>query len=116
MTSPAIAYNVITVAAMNTQGTLDRTDDSVASFSSRGPTLDNRSKPDLAAPGGYKDDLLGIYSADYLSNGFIAKSGTSMAAPHIAGAAALLRQAGVTNPLALKALLLNTTDRLNRLS
>jgi hypothetical protein len=36
-----------------------------------------------------------------------------MAAPHIAGAAALLRQAGVLEPLAIKALLLNTTDSLN---
>jgi len=35
-----------------------------------------------------------------------------MAAPHIAGAAALLRQAGITDPLAIKALLLNTTDQL----
>jgi subtilisin family serine protease len=37
-------------------------------------------------------------------------SGTSMAAPHIAGAAALIREAGVTNPLAIKALLINTAD------
>jgi serine protease AprX len=40
-------------------------------------------------------------------------TGTSMAAPHIAGSAALLRQAGVRDPLAIKALLLNTTDWLN---
>jgi hypothetical protein len=36
-----------------------------------------------------------------------------LAAPHIAGAALLLRQAGITNALAIKALLLNTTDSLS---
>jgi len=107
--SPSNAYNVISVAAMDTQRTLSRADDTVASFSSRGPTWGFRSKPDIAAPGA-ATPAGGIYSANYAGSGFIAMSGTSMAAPHIAGAAALLRHAGVTNPLAIKALLLNTTD------
>ena len=47
----------------------------------------------------------GIYSAAFDSDGFVAMPGTSMAAPHIAGSAALLRQAGVRDPLAIKALL-----------
>lgn len=123
VSSPGIGYNVITVAAMNTQGTIDRSDDEIAIFSSRGPTPGRRKKPDMAAPGGLRDrwDLLqlgwiqdrGIYSAAYNSDGFIPMPGTSMAAPHIAGAAALLRQSGVRDPLAIKALLLNTTDWLN---
>ena len=125
VSSPGIGYNVISVAAMNTQGTVDRSDDTVAIFSSRGPTAVNRKKPDIAAPGGLRDKWvfnwlesgwqadLGIYSAAYNSDGFVPGPGTSMAAPHIAGSAALLRQAGVRDLLAIKALLLNTTDRLN---
>ena len=44
-------------------------------------------------------------SADYVN-----KSGTSMAAPHITGAALLLGDAGVTDPREIKALLINTAD------
>ncbi len=49
--SPAINENVITVGALDTQGTRDRSDDRVADFSSRGPTPDGKIKPDILAPG-----------------------------------------------------------------
>src|SRR5205807_507643 len=43
---------VLTVGAMKTQGTPDRSDDTIASYSSKGPTLiDHISKPDVVAPG-----------------------------------------------------------------
>lgn len=126
LTTPGTAYNVITVGAFNTQGTEPRDDDRPAGFTSRGPTGDGRRKPDLAAPGGYADNLLsqrplqpcpdgypgacGIYSTAANANGFVPLPGTSVSAAHVSGTAVLLRELGVTNPLAIKALLINSTD------
>jgi hypothetical protein len=57
----------------------------VATSSSRGPTDDNRWKPNLCAPGN------SVYSCDaFDANGYVAKTGTSMAAPHVTGIAAEL--------------------------
>lgn len=105
--SPAIGYNVISTGSINTLSTTDRGDDAVANSSSRGPTAGGRKKPDVVAPGTRSG---GILSADYQTDGFVGKGGTSMAAPHIAGAAALLRSAAVQDALSIKALLVNTTD------
>ena len=78
ITSPADANgDVIVVGASNHEGT------EVTEFSSRGPTADNRPKPDILAPG-YQ-----IVAAK--PGGTYRKmSGTSMASPHIAGIAALM--------------------------
>ena len=52
ITSPGNDPLVITVGAMKTAGTPSRTDDLIASYSSKGPTLlDHVVKPDLVAPG-----------------------------------------------------------------
>jgi len=55
--------------------------DSIESFSSQGPTEDGRVKPDLVAPDGVSTATYGTFY------------GTSAAAPHVAGAAALVKQA-----------------------
>lgn len=78
ITSPADAMgDVIVVGASSHKG------DSVMDFSSRGPTADNRQRPDIIAPG---DKI----NAAKVGGDYIRLSGTSMASPHIAGIAALM--------------------------
>jgi len=87
--SPAAAKNAIAVGAL-TNGSAGA--NAVASFSSRGPTQDGRVKPDLCAPGSSIRSAGGDGSHTSFNCGIAIMSGTSMATPTAAGAAALLRQ------------------------
>jgi subtilisin family serine protease len=82
--------------------------DSMADFSSEGPArLTSDLKPDITAPG------VNITSAGIgTGTGSLTISGTSMATPHVAGAAILLRQLHPTwAPAQIKALLMNQAVR-----
>lgn len=88
--------------------------DTIADFSSRGPRgYDSMLKPDVTAPG------VAIFAADMGSgNGGVSLSGTSMAAPHAAGLAALMVEAAdgrteaVSIPQMTKAAMMNTATDL----
>ncbi|MDP6607074.1 MAG: S8 family serine peptidase [Dehalococcoidia bacterium] len=80
LSEPADHPRVVTVGAVSPLNP-----SSVASFSSRGPTVDGRSKPEVVSPTGLVDALEDGESF----------AGTSAAAPHVAGLAALLTEAMV---------------------
>ncbi len=106
--SPAISYNAITVAAADDLDTTSRSDDVLASYSSRGPTANGRKKPDLAAPG---SDIKSANQNWESQQDWIEKDGTSMAAPMVLGVAMDLMDAGVWKELSIKALLINTAQK-----
>ena len=126
ITSPGNAPWVLTVGAASHQGTPRRSDDSVARFSSRGPTwIDFAAKPDLLAYGvgieSLSDPHSTLYSTygDYLLDGtrptpyrpYLSMTGTSMAAPVVAGTVALmLEENPQLTPNAVKAILQYTAE------
>ncbi len=82
---PACAKNHITVGALNSN------DDSYTSFTSWGPTDDDRIKPDISAPGCQSNDDNGVTSCDN-GGGYTTLCGTSMASPTVCGLGALILQ------------------------
>lgn len=115
VSTPCIAYDTICVGSydMVTNGPDNTTpgDDYISSFSSRGPTPQGRKKPDLVAVG--KSDTAKYNWSNPNNYWATAAYGTSLSAPQVAGGAALLAGSGITDPLAQKAILINSA-RLGR--
>jgi serine protease AprX len=100
ITKPADDPMVLTVGAYDDKQSVDTGDDSVAPWSSRGPTAQGVSKPDVVAPGRYlvaqrsygseieKDNPKALWAPSYIRG-----SGTSQATAVTSGLAALMLQA-----------------------
>jgi serine protease AprX len=126
ITAPGNAPWVLTVGASSHMGTADRSDDTMAAFSSRGPSaIDASVKPDLVAPGVGIESLSDPGSAFYTSKApylltgttttsylpYLSLSGTSMAAPVVSGTVALMLQANPEmTPDQVKAVLESTAQ------
>ena len=131
--SPANDPYVLTVGSMKPMGTADRSDDQIASYSSKGPTvLDHIVKPDVVAPGNllvstettntalYNAELDNLVAySDYVYGGpstpsklYFELSGTSMATGVVSGMVADLLQAHPTmTPDQVKARLMKTASK-----
>jgi serine protease AprX len=100
--APGAAAQVITVAACADRSAAVSSPNHsegmyLAPFSSRGPTLDNRTKPDVCAPG----HTITAAKAGTVSE-YITYSGTSMATPFVAGTVALGLQGHALSPAQIK--------------
>lgn len=134
ITSPGNDPYVITVGATKDMGTSIISDDLIATYSSKGPSMDDQVvKPDLVAPGNLiiadlastSDSLYTQYPGNLvpvstyvssntskISSTYYVLSGTSMAAPVVSGAAALLiQQNPAITPDQVKARLMLTANK-----
>ena len=121
ITKPADDPMVLTVGAYDDKQTPEPGDDSVASWSSRGPTAQGLTKPDIVSPGRFlvaqraygseieKDNPKALWAPSYIRG-----SGTSQAAAVTSGLAALLLQAHPDwTPDQVKAALKSTANPIN---
>lgn len=89
VTIPGISKKVITVGASDDGNQKDRYGKVGTNYSGRGPTSECVCKPDLVAPGSYIRSCNG-FSKKKNQKAYSVKSGTSMSAPVVSGAVALL--------------------------
>ncbi len=120
----------ITVGALDDKNSIDRADDGIASYSSRGPRRDNNDgnpydemKPDVSAPGTNIVQAEACHASgscynripgqDAASNGYSGRgSGTSYATPSVSGVIALMIEANPDlDPLAIREILRLTSER-----
>jgi serine protease AprX len=127
ITSPGNAPWVLTVGAASHNGTVDRRDDSVAAFSSLGPSrIDLVQKPDLVAPGVGTESLADVGGTLFVTRPaarlwgtiataaqpYLSLSGTSMAAPVVSATVALMLQANpALTPAEVKGILQASAER-----
>ena len=119
----------VTIGALDDHNTVERDDDTIASYSSRGPRRDNNDgypydelKPDVSAPGTNIVQAEGCYTSgscnnnvpgqDASNNGYSGRgSGTSYATPSVAGVMALLLEVnGNLTPAVVKEILRTTAE------
>lgn len=99
--APADADDVISVGAVNDEGI-------IAGFSSRGPTFDGRTKPEVCARG------VSVACASGNGGSYISSNGTSLSTPLVAGAAAVLLSANPTwTPMIVRQALMQTASQSN---
>jgi subtilisin family serine protease len=124
--APGNAPWVLTVGASSHNGTVDRSDDTIAPFSSRGPAaVDFQAKPDIVAPGVGIESIADPNSTLFLqkpamrlwgtvptvNEPYLSLSGTSMSAPVVSGTIALMLQADpALTPNLVKAVLQFTAE------
>mgnify|MGYP003326999592 FL=1 len=125
----------VTVGALDDKNSIDRSDDGIASYSSRGPRKDNNDgnpydemKPDVSAPGTNIVQAEACHASgscynripgqDASENGYSGRgSGTSYATPAVSGVIALMIEANPDlDPLALREILRLTSERKETLS
>jgi serine protease AprX len=118
--APANDPYVITVGAVDDQGTPNTSDDVIPSWSSQGTTQDGLTKPDVLAPGAHivttlapGSDFANLCPTCVINNDYFQVSGTSLAAPIVSGIAADLVTAHPDwTPDMIKGAIVNTATSL----